>query len=189
MTSNLSLDDRAPLALFPFWERWCHSGAGPTVTQKLLKPWGIRAKGQKPPFCRSWVFCLSRGKHLASQKAHGLTHIIPGGEPWAPSCRKRPTPDSLDPLSTAPRSPSCLPLSYHLSQMPVPWEPGKHIPRLCGLKRTKGSLQGSTSPLSLPTCPAFDLSGNGCSLARFINEKMFQQFHLTTWNVLWRRPN
>ena len=67
----------------------------------------------------------------------------------------------LPPTQLPPRSNACTSGAW------------KTHPKIVWPQADKDRLRGSTSPLSLPTCPVFDFSGNGCLLARFISEKCF----------------
>ena len=67
----------------------------------------------------------------------------------------------LPPTQLLPRSNACTSGAW------------KTHPKIVWPQADKDRLRGSTSPLSLPTCPVFDFSGNGCLLARFISEKCF----------------
>lgn len=146
---------------------------GSTVTQKWLKPWGIRAKEHKSHhFLGGECFVCLEDSILESSRPHPCR---PRGHTVNSVCFKEEAKFWLTWffLSTAPWFPTYLPLSYHLGQMPAPQELGKHTPRQCDLWLTKAASTVALLPFQCQLVQYFYLSWNGCSLARFISEKCF----------------
>lgn len=164
---HLSLDYRVPLALFPVEQRWCHSGARSTVTQKGFNPWGIRVKvhkshhffflGAEGFVCLEDSILESSWPHARHARGCTVTSVLlEGGQVlthWIFWVQHHGLQHASHSVTTS-----------------GVWK--THL-KAAGPQANKGSLHSSTSPFSLPACPVFDLSGNGCSLARFISEKCF----------------